>query len=94
MSAGEEKAADRLERALAEPIYAGAAYKPFGEMTAAEVASRATELEGAAGVAAMQRVASVAAVWRGLAKAMEQRAPRRSPTSTAPSSPRASIASG
>jgi hypothetical protein len=62
----------RLERALAEPVSTDAGYRPFGEMTIDQVAARATELEGAAGIAAMQRVASVAAVWRGLARAMER----------------------
>lgn len=65
-------AEDRLDGILAEQVYTGSAYKPFAEMTAAEVAARAEELEGAAGIAAMQRVASVASVWRGLAQAMER----------------------
>ena len=72
MSAGEGEAAARLDQILAEPIYAGDGYKPFAEMTAVEVAARATELEAAKGVAAMQRVASIGSVWRGLAQAMER----------------------
>ena len=74
MSAGERgrEEVDPLDRILAEPVYVGDAYKPFAEMTADEVAARAAELEAAKGVAAMQRVASIAAVWRGLAQAMER----------------------
>ena len=63
---------DGLARVLAEPVYAGDVYKPFAEMTAAEVEARASELREAAGFGPTQRVASVAAVWKGLAEAMSR----------------------
>ncbi|MDQ3102755.1 MAG: hypothetical protein M3Q53_02800 [Actinomycetota bacterium] len=66
MSADDEA----LDRILAERIYAGDAYKPFAEMTLAEVEARAEELRGAAGFGPTQRVASVASVWKGLAEVM------------------------
>lgn len=72
MSGEGEGADERLEQVLAEQVYTGEAYKPFAEMTVEEVTARADELGGAAGIAAMQRVASVASVWRGLAQAMER----------------------
>lgn len=68
---------ERLDRVLAEQVYTGTAYKPFAEMTLAEVEARAAELEGAAGFGPTQRVAAVAAVWKGLAEAM-----RRQPAAT------------
>lgn len=57
-----------LDRILAEQIYTGCAYKPFGEMTLEEVEARAQELRSAAGFGPTQRVASVASVWEGLAE--------------------------
>jgi len=68
---------ERLDRVLAEQVYTGTAYKPFAEMTLAEVEARAAELEGAVGFGPTQRVASVASVWKGLAEAM-----RRQPAAT------------
>lgn len=65
-------AEEALERILAESIYAGDAYKPFREMTVSEVEARAEELAGAAGFGPTQRVASVAAVWKGLGEAMRR----------------------
>lgn len=62
-----------LDRVLAEPVHTGGRYKPFAEMTVAEVEARAAELAAAAEVPAMQRVAAVASVWRGLAAAMRRR---------------------
>jgi hypothetical protein len=59
-----------LDRILAEQVYCGSGYKPFSEMTLAEVESRGQELRSAAGFGPTQRVASVAAVWEGLAEAM------------------------
>ena len=62
-----------LERVLAEQVYAGDGYKPFAEMTMAEVEARAEELRGAAGTGMMaQRVGPVASVWEGLAEAMRR----------------------
>lgn len=63
---------DALDRILAEPIYAGDAYKPFREMTVGEVEARAEELGGAGGFGPMQRVASIASVWKGLGEAMRR----------------------
>ena len=61
-----------LARVLAEQVYTGEAYKPFAEMTTAEVEARARELREAAGFGPTQRVATVAAVWEGLAEAMDR----------------------
>lgn len=61
---------DPLDRILDEQIYCGDGYKPFREMTVDEVEARAAELAGAAGVSAMQRIASIASVWKGLGEAM------------------------
>lgn len=69
-SGPDAEARERLERILAEQVYAGEGYKPFAEMTVAEVEARAAELRSAAGFGPTQRVASVAAVWEGLAAAM------------------------
>ena len=44
-----EPSESELDRILAEPVYSGSAYKPFAEMTAAEVEARAAELRNAAG---------------------------------------------
>jgi hypothetical protein len=56
---------------LAEQVSCAAGYKPFGEMTIADVERRANELAEAAAVTAMaQRIAPVAAAWRGLAEEM------------------------
>lgn len=59
-----------VDRILAEPVYDGRAYKPFGEMTVAEVEARAAELRAAAGFGPTRRVAAVAGVWEGLAEVM------------------------
>jgi len=61
---------EALDRILAEPVYAGGAYKPFAAMTLAEVEARAAELGENSGIGAMERVATVASVWKGLAEAM------------------------
>ena len=52
-----EPSESELDRILAEPVYSGSAYKPFAEMTAAEVEARAAELRNAAGFGPTQRVA-------------------------------------
>lgn len=70
--AGDDKAREQLRRILAEQVYAGDGYKPFAEMTADEVEARAAELRSAAGFGPTQRVASVAAVWKGLGEAMRR----------------------
>lgn len=58
---------------LAERVWSADGYKPFGEMTRADVEARAAELAAAAKVAAMaQRTAPVAAAWRALAEQMER----------------------
>lgn len=69
----EAKAREQLDRVLAEQVYAGSGYKPFAEMTVAEVEARATELREAAGTGPMaQRVAPIASVWKGLGEAMRR----------------------
>lgn len=62
------------ERALAERVSVGQGrYKPFGEMTADEVAVRAAELSSSTGLGhGASRIGAVAGAWTGLAKLMEQ----------------------
>ena len=72
MSEGDAAARERLDRVLAEQVYASGGYKAFAEMTAEEVAARATELRAAADGPMAQRVGPVAAVWEGLAAAMRR----------------------
>lgn len=58
---------------LAERISCERGYRPFGEMTLADVTARAAELSAAAEVSAMaRRTGPVAAAWRGLADEMER----------------------
>lgn len=56
--------------ALAQPVYAEGAYKPFGEFTGDEVRARAAELAAATGWGPTARVASVARAWSELGRAM------------------------
>jgi hypothetical protein len=60
------------ETVLAEQIFAGGRSKPFAELTAEEVRSRADELRAATGWGPTARVASVARAWGELAKLMEE----------------------
>ncbi len=55
---------------LATTVYVGEGYKPFGELTLAEVEARAAELRAASGVGPMARIAGVARAWSELARAM------------------------
>jgi hypothetical protein len=55
---------------LAQPVFAGDGYKPFGDFTVAEVQARAAELAQAVGWGPTARVASVARGWSDLARAM------------------------
>ena len=59
-------------RVLAEPVYAGGRSKPFGEMTAGEVADRARELRSVVGFGPTARIAPVARAWAALARTMER----------------------
>jgi hypothetical protein len=61
------------EAVLAEQVFAGGRSKPFAELTAEEVRSRADELRAATGWGPTARVASVARAWGELAKLMEER---------------------
>jgi hypothetical protein len=61
------------ETVLAEPVFAGGRSKPFAELTAEEVRSRADELRSATGWGPTARVASVAGAWAELAKLMGER---------------------
>ena len=61
------------ETVLAEPVFAGGRSKPFAELTAEEVRSRADELRSATGWGPTARVASVARAWAALAKLMDER---------------------
>jgi hypothetical protein len=57
---------------LAEPVFGGGRSKPFAELTADEVRSRADELRAATGWGPTAKVASVARAWAELAVLMEQ----------------------
>jgi hypothetical protein len=61
------------ETVLAEPVFAGGRSKPFAELSAEEVRSRADELKAAIGWGPTARVASVARAWGELAKLMGER---------------------
>lgn len=62
-----------LESILAEQVSCEGGYKPFGEMTLADVEARAAELKAAAEVGAMAlRMAPVASAWRGLTEQMKR----------------------
>lgn len=60
------------ETVLAERVFAGGRSKPFAELTAEEVRSRADEFRAATGWGPTARVASVARAWAELAKLMEE----------------------
>jgi len=56
---------------LAQPVFAGSGYKPFGEFTLADVEARAAELTAATGWGPTARVGAVARGWSDLARAMK-----------------------
>jgi hypothetical protein len=56
---------------LGERVFAGGQTKPFGEMTAEEVAARAAELRSATGWGPTARVAAVAMAWGELSHLMD-----------------------
>ncbi|MEZ5076730.1 MAG: hypothetical protein R2725_04745 [Solirubrobacterales bacterium] len=58
------------EKALAVPVFCAGAYKPFGELTAAEARARSEEIGEAGGWGPLSRAAAVALAWRELAEAM------------------------
>jgi hypothetical protein len=57
---------------LAEQVFSGGRSKPFAEMTAEEVRSRAAELRAATGWGPTAKVASVAMAWAVFARLMEE----------------------
>jgi hypothetical protein len=59
------------ETVLAEPVFGGGRSKPFAELTADEVRSRAEELKAATGWGPTAKVGSVALAWSELARLME-----------------------
>ncbi len=61
-----------VARILAAPVYARGENRPFGELTADDVRSRADELRAAVGFGPTARVAPVAQAWRELAMAMDR----------------------
>ena len=60
------------EKVLAEQVFAGGRSKPFAEMTADEVRSRAEELKAATGWGPTAKVAAVAMAWGELARLMHE----------------------
>jgi hypothetical protein len=55
---------------LARRVFSRGADKPFGDLSAGEVAERADELAAGAGLGHASRVAAVALAWRELARTM------------------------
>jgi hypothetical protein len=68
---GTARAKPDPDTVLAELVFSGDRSKPFAEMTADEVRSRAQELRAATGWGPTARVASVARAWVELARLME-----------------------
>ncbi len=60
------------EGVLAQPVYAGDQYKPFGKFTLRDVELRAGELRQATGWGPTAKVGAVARAWSELARAMAQ----------------------
>ena len=58
---------------LAERVFAGGRSKAFSELTASEVAERASELREVTGWGPTAKVGSVAIAWAELARVMEER---------------------
>ena len=58
---------------LATSVYCDGRDRPFGELTADQVAARAAELRAATGLGHRSRVSAVAAAWDLLASAMRER---------------------
>ncbi len=58
---------------LAAPVFYGGRERPFGELTADQVADRAGELRQATGLGHRSRVGAVAAAWDSLAALMRER---------------------
>ncbi len=58
---------------LATPVFCDGRERPFGELTAEQVAGHAGELRKATGLGHRSRVGAVAAAWDGLAAEMRER---------------------
>jgi hypothetical protein len=58
---------------LATSVYCDGRDRPFGELTADQVAARAAELRQGAGLGHRSRVAAVAGAWDALAAHMRER---------------------
>ncbi len=67
-----EGVSERSERALAEKVYDGSSYRPFGELTVADARDRAAALREATGFGPTMRVRPVADGWRTLADLMQE----------------------
>ena len=61
------------QQVLATSVFCDGRDRPFGELTADQVAARAAELRQGAGLGHRSRVAAVAAAWDGLAARMRER---------------------
>jgi hypothetical protein len=57
---------------LARRVFSRGVNKPFGDLSAGEVAERADELAAGAGFGHASRVAAVASAWRELARTMAE----------------------
>jgi hypothetical protein len=62
----------QVSEALAKPVYCGDAYKPFGELGAAEARQLAAELGAVGSWGPMSKVGSVSRSWQDLAEALEE----------------------
>jgi hypothetical protein len=71
------KTASRAQEALRREIHQGERYKPFGELTLAEVREREAAMQELRGWGPMQRVGPVAKAWAALAALMEERGATR-----------------
>jgi hypothetical protein len=66
-----DQSASDLDRALAEPVFCSGAYRPFGQLGAAETRALAEELKRAGSWGPMSKVAGVARGWSELAELIE-----------------------
>ena len=71
MAESADQSASDLDRALAEPVFCSGAYRPFGQLGAAETQALAEELKRAGSWGPMSKVAGVARGWSELAELIE-----------------------
>ena len=72
-----DRAGTQADHALAADVFAGGAYRPFAELSAADADALAAELGPAREYGHGSRVAAVALAWRELAALMRKRGAAR-----------------